>query len=105
MRAFNPSLIRWVDSARGLKITQDCILNELLTEENLFATLTIALYAADAIHNLVDVRPVIPHKGIASRRTLSLIRGLREHSSTMSTRRPTSASRSRSNPPGNHGGV
>src|SRR5947208_17190705 len=57
------------------------------------------------LSRLYPLEPVILHKGIASRRTRSRISGSRAPSSATSTLQPSSASKSKSSPPGNHGGV
>ena len=84
MRRLQPIADSLCGFGKRLKITQDGILDECLTKENLLATLAIALYSVDAPKNMVDVGPVVPHKGIASRRTPSRIRELSELSSTTS---------------------
>ena len=51
---------------KSLKIAQDRILNQFRAEEGLLAILAVPLNALEAIQNVMDVEPVVPHKGIAS---------------------------------------
>ena len=50
----------------GLKIAQDCILNQFRCAKNLLTALAIPIYAADASEDVIDVEAVVLHKGIAS---------------------------------------
>jgi hypothetical protein len=49
-----------------LEITQHRVLNQFRPAKRLFAPLAIALYALDAFENVMDINPVVLHKGIAS---------------------------------------
>jgi|GEM_PF-3733135 hypothetical protein len=51
---------------KGLKIAQDSILDQFRAEKGLLTILAVPLNAMEAIQNVMDVEPVVPHKGIAS---------------------------------------
>jgi len=51
---------------KGLKIPQDSILNQFCAEESFLTVLAVTLNASEAIQNVMDIKSVVPHKGIAS---------------------------------------
>ena len=67
-RMSNPDIIAnsFGGFGKGLKVAQDSILNQFRAEETLLTVLAIPLNAFEAIQNVMDIEPVVPHKGIAS---------------------------------------
>jgi hypothetical protein len=50
----------------GLEIAQNRVLNQFRLAKSLLTVLAIPFYAADAIDDVMDIKAVVPHKGIAS---------------------------------------
>jgi hypothetical protein len=51
---------------KGLEVAQNSVLNQFRCAKSLLTVLAIQINAADAVQNVMDVKAIVPHKGIAS---------------------------------------
>ena len=91
--------------AENLQVTNDRVLERARGKNRFPAGCRVLDNPANAFENMLDIRALRLHRGTASRRTDSRIRGLRDRRITTWTRRPKSCSRSAAILPGNHGVV
>lgn len=52
--------------SKGLEIAQYSVLNHFRPEKGCFGALAIPVYSPDAIEDVMDIKVVVFHKGIAS---------------------------------------
>jgi hypothetical protein len=51
---------------QGLEIAQNSVLDQFRLAKSFLTVLAIPLYAADTIDDVMDIKTVVPHRGIAS---------------------------------------